>query len=127
MNHDDSPDVMMLHLEEVQLFFLAHPDGGCRNTDIQLIRQVVKNLREFGYLYIKALGIWNAKDPAHQMVWTNFTTTMYKQYERVLAERGGGTLVDDGYNAFNVSTAEDTTALTESIVRYAEHLARSNA
>ena len=28
MNCDDPPEVLMLHLEEVQLLFLAHLDGG---------------------------------------------------------------------------------------------------
>ena len=32
---------------------------------------------------------------------------------------------EDGYDAFNIIVAEDTTALTESILRYAEQSARS--
>ena len=120
LTSDDPPEVMMLHLEEVQLFFLVHPDGGRGYTDVQLIRQAIKNLRAFGYLYVKALGIWNRKDPAHRMVWINFKTTMYKQYERMLAERERGPLTKDGYEAFNAITVEDTTALIEFIVRYTE-------
>ena len=37
MKCEDPPEVMMLHVEEVQLLFLAHPDGGCAYTDVQLI------------------------------------------------------------------------------------------
>ena len=44
MNRDDPLEAMMLHLEEIQIFFLAHLDGNCRYTDIQLICQSVKNL-----------------------------------------------------------------------------------
>ena len=66
------------------------------------------------------------------MVWTNFKTTMYKQYEMILAERGGGTLAEerldeDVYEAFNAIAAEDMTALTESIVRYARQSTQSDA
>ena len=61
------------------------------------------------------------------MIWTNFKNCMYKQYERMLTEREGGTLADDGYKAFNTIAAKDTTALTKSIVRYAKQSARSDA
>ena len=44
MNRDDPSEVMMLHLEEIQFFFLVHPDGGRGYTDVQLIHQVIKNL-----------------------------------------------------------------------------------
>ena len=68
-----------------------------------------------------------AKDPADRMVWTIFNATMYEQYERILAERGGGTFAEDRYEAFNAIATKDMTALTESIVRYAEQSARSDA
>ena len=54
------------------------------------------------------------------MVWTNFKKTMNNQYEKILVERGGGTLAEDGYEAFNAIATKDTKALTKSIVRYAE-------
>ena len=38
------PEVIMIHIEEIQLFFLAHPDGDRRYTNVQMIRQAVKNL-----------------------------------------------------------------------------------
>ena len=95
MNRDDPPKVMMLHLEEVHLFFLAHPDGGRECKDVQLICQAIKDLRTLGYLYKKALSIWNANDLAQQMVLINFKTNMYAQYRRMLAKRGGGTLAND--------------------------------
>ena len=68
---------MMLYLEEVQLLFLTHPDGGREYTYVQLICQAVKNVQALGYLYTKTLSIWNAKDPAQRMVWINFKTTMH--------------------------------------------------
>ena len=37
MDQDDPPEVMMLHLEETQLFFLAHPDGDGSYTNVQMI------------------------------------------------------------------------------------------
>ena len=45
---------------------------------------------------------------------------------RMLAKRGEKTLADDGYEAFNAIANEDMTALTESIVRYAEQLTRKD-
>ena len=44
MNFDDPPEVIMLYLEDVQLFFLTHPDGIRGYTDVQLVHQDVKNL-----------------------------------------------------------------------------------
>ena len=41
---------------------------------------------------------------------------MYAQYERMLAERGGGTLAEDGYGAFNAVASEDTQILTKSLM-----------
>ena len=121
------PEVMMLHLEEIQLFFLAHPDGDCGYTDVQIICQAVKNTRVLGHIYIKALTNWNREDPTHQKVWTNFKTCIYTQYEKMPRERGGGTLSEDGYKAFNAIAMEDIQALTESIVNYAERLSRLEA
>ena len=34
IDRDDPPEVMMLHIEETQLFFLAHLDGGRGYTDV---------------------------------------------------------------------------------------------
>ena len=68
---------MMLDIEEIQLFFLAHLDDNHRYTDVQMIRQAVKNLQALGHLYFKALINWNREDPAHQKAWTNFKTCMY--------------------------------------------------
>ena len=44
-----------------------------------------------------------------------------------MAERGGGTLAEDGYEAFNAIATEDTTALTKSTVKYAEQSGRVDA
>ena len=44
MDQDDPTEVMMLQIEETQLFFLAHPDGGRGYTDVQMIRQAMQNL-----------------------------------------------------------------------------------
>ena len=61
------------------------------------------------------------------MAWINFKTTMYAQYNRMLAEREGGTLANDVYEAFNVIATEDTTVLTKFIVRSAKRSARPEA
>ena len=34
MDQDDPPKVMMLHLKEVQQFFIAYPDGSREYTDV---------------------------------------------------------------------------------------------
>ena len=52
---------------------------------------------------------------------------MYAHYEKMLVERGGGTLADDGFEAFNVITTRDMAAFTESIVSYAKRSVRSEA
>ena len=44
MDQDDPSEVMMLHLEETQLFFLAHSDGDGEYTGIQMIRQAKAKL-----------------------------------------------------------------------------------
>ena len=54
-------------------------------------------------------------------------TTMYAQYKRMLAEREGGTLANDVYEAFNAIATEDTTTLTKFIVRYTKRSARPEA
>lgn len=128
MNPDDPPEVMMLALEELQQFWLAHPEGGRGYTDVQLIRQATANLWAHGHLYSKALSKWNREDAAHRMVWTNFKTCMYEQYERMLQAQGGGTLATDGYGgAFNAIQNEETEILTASVVNYAEQSGRVSA
>ena len=52
---------------------------------------------------------------------------MYTQYKMMLAERGGGTLAEDGYGAFNTVATEDTQILTESLVNYAKRSSRTEA
>jgi hypothetical protein len=125
MNPDDPPEVMILALEELQQFWLAHPEGGRGYTDVQLIRQATANLWTHGHLYSKAIVEWNKKDASHRMVWTNFKTCMYDQYERMLQARGGGTLASDGYGgAFNA--IEETDALAATVVDYAERVSRTS-
>ena len=77
IDRDYPPEVMMLHLEEIQLFFLAHADSGRAYTDAQMICQAIKNLQ--------AVAVWNREDPTHRMIWTNFNNCIYEQYERMLA------------------------------------------
>ena len=62
MNRDDPPEVMMVGLEQEQLFFLAHPEGGRELSEVQLIRQAIQKLRACGPLYGRALSVWNSKD-----------------------------------------------------------------
>ena len=62
MNQDDQQEVMMVLLEQEQLFFLAHPEGGRGMTDVQMIRLAVENLRACGTLYERALSVWHDKD-----------------------------------------------------------------
>ena len=61
------------------------------------------------------------------MVWTNFKTCMYEQYERMLQARGGGTLATDGYGgAFNAIQNKETDAMVATIIDYAERTARTS-
>ena len=93
-----------------------------------MIRQATANLRAHGHLYAKTLTIWLQEYPAHCMVWNNFKTCMYQWYERMLQERGGGTLATDGYGgAFNAIQSEETNILTASVVNYAKQSARRSA
>ena len=126
MDHNDRPEVMMLSLEEIQLFFIAHPEGSCRYMDTQFIHQAIKNLRACGSLYVKALSIWNSKESTYCITWVNLKTTINEQFVRILAKIGGTMLTDDEYKAFNAIADEDTMALTESIVEYAEQSARAD-
>ena len=87
-------------------------------TGVQLIHQGMNKLKACGPLYGKALSICNAKEVAVHMIWLNFATTINKQYIRMIAKRGRTTLAEDGYEVFNTIASEDTTALTESIMRY---------
>ena len=44
MDQDDPPEVMMIHLEETQLFFLTHSDGNRGYNDVQMICQAIQTL-----------------------------------------------------------------------------------
>ena len=44
MDQDDPPEAMMLQIEETQLFFLAHPEGGRGYTNVKMIHQAMENL-----------------------------------------------------------------------------------
>ena len=58
MDQDDTPEVMMLQIDETQLIFLAHPEDGRGYTDVQMICQATANLQAHGHLYAEALTIW---------------------------------------------------------------------
>ena len=116
MDHNDPPEVMMLAIEQVQLFFLAHPECGHRMTDVHLIYQGVKKLQACSPHYGKALSIWNAKDTTFCMIWINSRTMADEEYVEVLAHNGRRMLTKDGYASYHTIAKEDTMALTESLV-----------
>ena len=72
----------MVSLEQEQLFFLAHPEGG----------RELQKLRACGPLYGRALSVWNSKDSHYQKVWANFHATIEEQYVEMLARQGNTTL-----------------------------------
>ena len=72
MDRSDPTEVMMLAIEHVQLFFMAHLEGGHGMTDVQLIHQGAEKLQECGPLYDNVPSIWNAKDATFHMIWINF-------------------------------------------------------
>ena len=76
---------MMVSLEQEQLFFLAHPEGGRKLSEVQLIRHAIKKLRACGPLYGRALSVWNSKDSDYRKVWANFCATIEEQYVEMLA------------------------------------------
>ena len=93
-----------------------------------MICQAMANLRVHDHLYAEALTILLQEDPAHRVVWNNFKTCMYQQYERMLQERDGWTLSTNGYGgAFNGVQSVETDILMASMVSYAKQLARISA
>jgi len=114
-------------LEQEQLFFLAHPEGGRELSEVQLIRHAIQKLRACGPLYGRALSVWNSKDSDYRKVWANFRATIEEQYVEMLARRGDTTLAEDGYAAYNAMAEEDNAALSENLVQYAERSARAEA
>ena len=66
---------MIVHLEQEQLFPLAHLKRDRAMTDVQMIRLVVEKLRACGPLYGIALSVWHATDLELFRHWANFCTT----------------------------------------------------
>ena len=56
MDHNDPPEVIMLGIEQVQLFFQAYSEGSHEMTNVQL-RQDVEKLSSYNGLYGKAMSI----------------------------------------------------------------------
>ena len=101
MNQDDQQEVMMVLLEQEQLFFLAHPEGGRGMTDVQMISLTVEKMRACGPLYGRALSVWHSKDSEFCRHWKNFCTTINDQYVEMLARRSNSTLADNVHGAYN--------------------------
>ena len=120
MIRDEPIEVVLRMMEEVQLFLLAHPEGGHEMTEVQLIRNVIMKMRDLGGLWTRPLEKWLIEPVLTRQTWTYFKTFMVTKYEEMLTARGGSTtLGDDGYAAYNAYGVEDT-ELTENVVRYAE-------
>ena len=92
-----------------------------------MIRLAVKKMRAYGHLLERALSVWHGKDAEFCYHWVNFCTTINKQYVEMLARRGNSTLADDGYRSYNAITNEETTALSQNLIKYDERSARANA
>ena len=120
MIRDEPIEVVLRMMEEVQLFLLAHPEGGHEMTEVQLIRNVIMKMRDLGGVWTRPLEKWLVEPVLTRQTWTYFKTFMVTKYEEMLTARGGSTtLGDDGYAAYNAYGVEDT-ELTENVVRYAE-------
>ena len=85
MNRDDPPEVMMVHLEQEQLFLLTHSEGGHRMTGVQMIHLAVEKLRACGPFYGSALSVWHGKDTNFCRHWVNFRTAIHEKYGEMLA------------------------------------------
>ena len=55
-------EVMMCHIEEVQMFLLANPEEGQQFTEIQLITNALIKLSVAGGMYAKPLEKWLQRD-----------------------------------------------------------------
>ena len=76
-----------------------------------------------GGLYTQSIERWHSKITTDKNIWETLRQHLISEYENLVAEGGGKTLGQEGYEAaFNVieSTMDDS-SITESIVRYAEH------
>ena len=120
MDRDQPIEVMLRAVEEVQLFLLSHPEPDQELPDLALIKFALIKLMKTG-LYSKLIERWNGKLIGSRRDWAQFRAHCVAEYVKLLDESGGPTLGNAGYSgAFNATTDDDTTSLTESIVQYAE-------
>ena len=122
MDHNMPIGVMLGSLEEVQIFLLAIPDENIELTEFNLIDDELIKLFKTGDFYTKALEKWNWRLFTKQHKWATFCTVMVGEYKRMLAERSGTKMWQEGYGtALNaVKNLSDEESQTETIVKYAE-------
>ena len=93
MDRNQPVKVMLRSMEEIQMFLMAHPDGDREMSDVNLISYGTIKLSKCGGLYTKAMERWQAKLAGDKKVWANFRQHYITEYEKLLAEDGGTTLV----------------------------------
>ena len=54
-------EVMLRNTEKVQMFLMAHPDGDCEISEVNLISYATIKLSKCGGLYTKTTERWQSK------------------------------------------------------------------
>jgi hypothetical protein len=120
MDRNQSIEVMLYNMEQVQLFAMAIPGGNHNFSDVQMIDAALAKLTETG-IYTKAIEKWHLLNKA---TWLEFRMHIVEQYERMLTETQGTTAGMGGYgtalNATEGITDDGSIAtLNESVAEYA--------
>jgi len=76
MVRDKPIEVVLQSIEEVQLFLLAHPEGGHKMTKVQLIRTIIMKMRDLGRVWARPLEKWLVKPVLLRQTWVYFKTFM---------------------------------------------------
>ena len=93
--------------------------------ETQLITYALIKLQGTG-LYTKAIELWQRRGVKDRQSWADFRQFMIEQFERMLREGTGPSIVQEGYGTlFNAMEAEDTetddgSLLMGAITKYAE-------
>ena len=91
MIRDEPIKVVLRLMKEVQLFLLAHPEGGHKRTEVQLICNVIMKMRDLGGVWACPLEKWLVEPVLTRETCIYFKTFMVGKYKEMLTARGGST------------------------------------